>query len=225
MTLDDLIQRFRALAKDTVQPYLWADEDVAAWLSDAEREAAIRGRLLFEDDRPEVCLIAVLPGQRTYPLHPKLYEIVGLRFQSVTDDRARRLQIVSREWLDNGHDDWHGWAARQDSMRYAVQDERSIRLIAAPVVSGVLTIEGYRLPMRPMEDGDDKPEIHEAHHEHLVQWALHKAFSVADAEAFDSDRSLRAERAFTEYFGLRPDSDLRRSTRIDVPQTNTVYLP
>jgi hypothetical protein len=32
-----------------------------------------------------------------------------------------------------------------------------------------------------------------------------------------------AEAAFTAYFGPRPDSNLRRSTRSDVPQTNKVF--
>ena len=46
MTLADLIRRFRVLADDKVQPYLWADEDVIDWLNDAQAQAAVRGRLL-----------------------------------------------------------------------------------------------------------------------------------------------------------------------------------
>ena len=66
--------------------------------------------------------------------------------------------------------------------------------------------------------------FHKAHHEHLIDWALHRAFSVPDAETFDQHRADLAERAFTEYFGLLPDSDMRRITRHDVVHHNTVYL-
>ena len=66
--------------------------------------------------------------------------------------------------------------------------------------------------------------FHKAHHEHLIDWALHRAFSVPDAEAFDPQRAALAEQAFTEYFGPLPDSDLRRITRHDVVHHNTVYL-
>lgn len=64
---------------------------------------------------------------------------------------------------------------------------------------------------------DDVPEIAAIHHEYLVQWALYRAFSVPDTETFDPNRAAIAEREFTQYFGLRPDSDLRRITREDTP--------
>ena len=77
-----------------------------------------------------------------------------------------------------------------------------------------------RLPEGAVVDADTAaPEISELHHEHLVNWALHKAFSIPDAEGFDPQRAQDAERDFTEYFGIRPDSDLRRITREDVPHT------
>ena len=97
----------------------------------------------------------------------------------------------------------------------------------------VLHVEAYRLPLVPMAapaDPDDpaavwpSPEIHEAHHEHLIQWALHKAFSVPDSELFDPERSMLAERAFTAYFGLLPDSDMRRQTREDVQHYVRGYM-
>ena len=91
-------------------------------------------------------------------------------------------------------------------------------------VGDTLQMEVYRLPMLSLADSDT-PEIHEAHHEHLVQWALHRAFSIPDTEAFDPARAASAEATFTRYFGLLPDSDLRRRTREDVPHHNEAILP
>lgn len=71
----------------------------------------------------------------------------------------------------------------------------------------------------------DTPEINKAHHRHLVNWVLHRAFSVPDEEFVDPEKSVRALDNFEQYFGLRPDSDLRRMTRHDVPQVVQAFMP
>ena len=47
MNLEQLIAQFRIDADDLVQPYLWPDDWVAPWLTEAVSEAAVRGRLLY----------------------------------------------------------------------------------------------------------------------------------------------------------------------------------
>lgn len=221
MTLEELIRRFRVLAMDKAQPYLFADEDVIDWLNDAQRQACIRGRLLREDANPAVCEIALTPGQRTYPLHKSVYEIINARIVPVSG-RSRPVFLASREWLD---ENMPGWRDDHGPAEFAIQDDTSIRVSGAITAGDKLAIECYRTPLKLLANDTDKPEIHEAHHEHLIQWALHKAFSVVDAETFDAQRSERAENEFTRYFGTLPDSDLRRVTRIDVPHHNAAILP
>lgn len=222
MTLEELIRRFRVLAMDKAQPYLFADEDVIDWLNDAQRQACIRGRLLREDANPAVCEIALTPGQRTYPLHKSVYEIINARIVPGNGDRARTVFLASREWMDGNMPDWRD---EQGQAEFAIQDDTSIRVVGVITTGDKLAIECYRTPLKVLANDVDKPEIHEAHHEHLIQWALHKAFSVVDAETFDAQRSERAENEFTRYFGTLPDSDLRRVTRIDVPHHNAAILP
>lgn len=62
MTLADLIRRVRTDANDMVEPYFWSDQDVADWLNDAVREAAVRGRLIHESQADAVCRIEVVAG-------------------------------------------------------------------------------------------------------------------------------------------------------------------
>ena len=223
MTLADLIRRFRVLAVDTAEPYFSADVDVKAWLSDAQDQAAMRSRLLLEDENPGVCRITMTVGKHTYKLHASLYELVRLRYQSVADPTlSKPIKLVSREWLDANVPDWRD---QQGEICYAIQGDTTIRLVGVPVEAGVLLIEGYRLPFDPLEDDGDEPEIHAAHHEKLIQWALHRAFSVPDADTFDPNRSAAAEAEFTRYFGPMPDANLRRITREDTPHVNVAYLP
>ena len=62
MNLEQLIQQFRVDADDLVQPYLWPDEWVAQWLTEAQNEAAIRGRLIYEAANAAVSQIAAKNG-------------------------------------------------------------------------------------------------------------------------------------------------------------------
>lgn len=221
MTLEDLIRRFRTLAVDKVQPYLFADEDVTDWLNDAQRQACIRGRLLREDANPAVCEIALDPSQKTYPLHKAVYEIINARIVPVSG-RSRPVFLASREWMDENMPDWRD---EQGQAEFAIQDDTSIRVVGVITTGDKLAIECYRTPLKVLANDTDKPEIHEAHHEHLIQWALHKAFSVPDADGFDAARSAAAEAEFTAYFGPMPDSDMRRTTREDVVHHNAAILP
>lgn len=224
MNLEDFIRRFRALSNDRAQPYFWEDVDIVDWLNDAEAQACVRGRLLREDALPAVTRIALDPGQHTYDLHPALYEIIHLRMIPAAGGRVRTLRLASREWLDAERPDW------RDETRescWAIQGDTTLRVVGAIQSGDVLALECYRLPLEPLslDDQDGEPEIHRAHHEHLIQWVLHKAFSIPDTEVFDPQRAALAEAAFTRYFGPLPDSDLRRSTREDVVHHNKVILP
>lgn len=228
MNLEQLRRRFRVLAKDTVEPFLYADDDIADWLTDAEAQACMRGRLLLDDYTPSVCVVPVVAGTHSYKLHAKLYELVLVRFKATGDTRSDPVRLVSREWMDDNVRDWRdadNWSYTSASRRYAVQSETGLRIVPAPDVAGELLIEGYRLPLKPLANDTDRPEIHEASHEKLVQWALYRAFSVPDSESFDPQRSENAQAEFTRHFGLPVDADLRRSTRTDQVQHNTAYPP
>ena len=223
MKLAELIKRFRTLAHDTVEPYFTSDDILTAWLNDAVSEAAIRGRLIHVSDDPAVCEIQVLSGSSRYDLHETLYELSRTWFDPANGAIGRSVYLVSTETLDNTY--YPDWRTMTGTPQFAVQDDTSIRLIPTPDVDGVLRLEGYCVPMVDMVLPTDAPKIHRAHHVHLVQWALHKAFSVPDTEFFDAERSAIALEDFENYFGLRPDSDLRRITREDKPHVAESFMP
>ena len=222
MTLENLIRRFRVLAQDTEQPFLWSDEAVIEWLNDAQAQACVRGRLIREDENPAVCQIALTPGQHTYPLHASVYELINLRIKGSGAESSRSMAIKSREWLDANVRDWRDM---DRPSQWLIQDDTTLRVVGAIQAGDVLHLECYRLPLKQLANDMDKPEIHAAHHVHLIQWALHKAFSVPDADGFDAARSAAAEAEFTAYFGPMPDSDMRRTTREDVVHHNVSIFP
>ena len=222
MNLEQLIEQFRIDADDMQSPPLWESEWIAAWLTEAQDEAAIRGRLLMDDYTPALTQIPVTAGVSSYALHPKLYEIAVIDFIPEVG-YVQPVYLTSREKLDRDRNGWRNEPA--GIPRSAIQTDNRIRLVPVPSVNGTLRLEAYRLPLKALVNDNDKPEIHEAHHRHLVHWALHRAFSKPDSEAIDKDRAALAEAAFTDYFGRRPDADLRRRTREDGPHVNQGFFP
>lgn len=220
MNLEQLIKQFRIDADDLTEPHFWDAEWIAVWLTEAQAEAAVRGRLLYEAADPAVCQIAVAANAATPELHQSLFELVHLRFQPTGVATSSVLSIKAREELDRIRP---GWRDETGTPRHAIQDDTRITLVPRPELAGTLHIEGYRVPLKALENDTDKPELHEAHHRHLVHWALHRAFSKPDSETIDPQRAAAAEAAFTRYFGPSPDADLRRSTRHDEVQTNKAF--
>lgn len=219
--LEQLIARFRQDALDTVEPHLWSDEAVTQWLNDAQAEAAVRGRLLYESDLPAVCAVAVIAGTAGYALHASLYEITHLSLKEQGDACTWPVLLKSTEWLDENVRNWRDLEGRP---QWAVQTDTRLRLVPRPVAGAALRLEGYRLPIKQLVGDNDAPEIHTAHHRHLVHWALHRGYSQPDSDGRDPGKAETAYAEFERYFGLRPDADLRRATQIDEPQVNKVHL-
>ena len=225
MQLGELIRRFRTQANDKVEPYFNEDEDVKDWLNDAVNEACIRGRLVHESQNNDVCKITVLIGSSRYQLHDSLYELTRIWFKPSDGAKGQCLSLMSAELLDHYYDG-ENWRVKQGNPEHIIQDDTGVRLVPIPIMDGELQLEGYRTPIAVMvEDTDTPVDLHKAHHPYLIEWALHKAFSVPDTEFFDPNRAQIAEAKFTEYFGDRPDSDLRRITREDVPHTVVPFMP
>ena len=218
MILSELIRQFRVLAFDKEQPYLFSDEDITDWLNDAVKEAAIRGRLIHESSNPDVCVINMLPDVDTYPLHESLYEIEHARHTyEVLPARWTNWDVVYQVSQEEVFDGLPYLNKNNGAPAYLVQHDTHIQVHPMPERAGVIKLSGYRIPLAPMVLDTDRPEINIIHHEYLIQWALHKGFGIPDSEVFDMNRSALAEQEFTNYFGQRPDSDLRRITREDVP--------
>lgn len=223
MTLSELISAFRVRANDKAQPYFWSDQEVTDWLNEAEREACLRARLIIESQNPDLCVIPVVANQSVYTISPLLYELTYIAIR--VGECVRPIRLISLEELDRIRP---GWRAEDADFYtdYALQDDKTVRLFPTPSADTELLLEGFRLPMENMlllEKDTATPEINPSHHDKLIEWALHRAFSIPDTEAFDPQRSAMSEQAFISYFGLRPDSDLRRSVREDFPQTAKAF--
>lgn len=223
MNLAQLEARHREVTSDKVgPPYLLSSVVLRQYLNEAEREAAIRARLIHESKDPDICEIAAVSGTSTYPLHPSLYEIDHVSFVPEQDPQRYPVRLVSQEWLDARRPDWRDETGRPE---FAIQGDTTLRLIPRPDAPGTLHLEGYRTPKAQMVADTDVPEINPIHHVHLVEWSQFLFYSTQDSEMYDPRRAAAAEDAFESRFGRAPDADLRRQSREDVPHHVEAFMP
>lgn len=296
MRLLDLLGQFRTDANDVGIPPMWGDLDVMAWLAEAEEEACIRARLLFDDATTDLCEIAVTNAGREYAIDPLITEIV---YAKLTDAYGMDypLDLVKRTWLDVQNPDWRQEATRRPAS--IMHLSKRVAFEVMPDADYTLSLEIYRKPMESLAlrndvtfqdagdtvthtahghtngeavmfaavnittgiaaetlyyirdvaadtyklcavpggavlplttDGngqviylDNEPEIEEAHHRHLVQWALHRAFNIPDADSYDKARASEHMAAFVAQFGEHPGADMRRQQNARAPRAQPTW--
>lgn len=211
MELEALFAEYRRQADDNASPQLTSNTTLFEWVNEAEREAAIRASLLF-DDTSSFLSIAVVAGTHTYTLDPRIHYVENASLQLTSGGRPFDLDLVGLDVIRDHCD----WKSRTGRPKFAVHQERlGLRLWPTPsqYYAGTLTLEVYRYPFAAMDMLDDEPEIPEEHHLGLVDWLLWRTFSQKDGEQYDPGRANDAKGRFEERFGERDSADVMRRKR------------
>ncbi len=206
MNLEELRTEFRERADDLAEPYLWADTAVNRWINEAEREAAERARLIY-DESTKLSRINLEPGKAEYTLSPLVLDVD--QFATRVSD-SRRIDRITREQLDQHGRHWLEAVGDPVSFYFI---GNVLRPYPAPVKADTLQLSVWRLPRETMEGNQDEPEIAERYHERLLDWVLFRAFSKRDPDTHDPGRAANYEAAFEASFGIRRDSNVQRKQR------------
>lgn len=212
MNVADFITAFRIELADNEAPYLWSDEEIAAYLNEAVQEACERAHLIEDRATPTVCVVALEPGVDTYSLHPSVFQIKRLTF------RGRPLGETSVQALD---DERPGWEACTGQPREFVFEQASgvlparVRLMPTPAQTEPINLTVYRDALKKLSADMDqgKPEIHERYHARLKDWVYRCAYLKQDVETLDKSRAAEFDGLFTQAFGARPDANVQRKQR------------
>lgn len=210
MDLGELHQSFRTRVRDEVEPYLWTDQFVTDALNEAEREACVRSRLIFDDSTTDVCEISVTSGTGRYSPH-KSVDVVETAYVTDAYGITYSLEIIDQVTLVRRYPRWHDESSGVPA--YLIHNEKTITLFPTPDADYTLSIGVFRLPIADMEVTVDEPEINEVHHNGLIDWVEFRAFSIPDVDTYDQKKSERAEAAFIRRFGIRVDANVRRKHR------------
>jgi hypothetical protein len=210
VTLEELQAQFWSDADDVAEPHIFDAADVTVWLNEAEDEACMRADLIEEADDSDFCEITVVPSTTSYALHAKLLRVTYLAHLATDATERTEIAIRQRNEVDRIRADWR--TVEQDPPDLAMVTGQKLRLASVPTVAGTILLECTRLPLEPMADDADEPEIPALHHRGLIQWALYRAYSKPDTETRDPGRAAGALAIFERLFGLRTDSDMRRAS-------------
>lgn len=214
MNLRGLIEQFRILAQDKVRPYLWPDDEVAPWFAEAEKEAAIRSRLIHDSDEFVVGI-----GETTIDLPDGLFDIQYAEVRSASGE-AKEISATDRTTLNAKRP---GWRTESKQPVDYIHDDKSLTFGSVPDAEFTLYLEFYRTPSKALQQDSDKPEINDQHHGNLVDWVLFRAYSKPDPDTQNPGKAKEAEERFEDYFGKRPDADLRRRQNANRPHRNRLH--
>jgi hypothetical protein len=220
MNLEALETSFRRDTDDQATPYLWSHDWFVDSLNEAIHEACIRGKLIFDKTTPAVCRIAVnAAAGSTYKLHESINEITYVTLEDSGGNKYQ-LGIKDREELDRLKPGWRECTGRPENI---IRDDKTLELDSTISESYTLRLEVHRNPICPLSKDGDIPEIHSAHHLRLLDWVKHLAYAIPDTETYNPGKSEKAEAAFEENFGVRPDSEKRRDQNANRPHRNKCW--
>jgi hypothetical protein len=206
MNLEKLRDRCRAKTGDLKKPYLWSDDEWRDYFNEAVNEACIRARLIEQD--------GIELDQTANDAYADIPEHVW-SVQRVTFN-GRRLMLCDKAMLDDCEGD--AWEERTADIPIACFEVSGrLRFYPIPTTAGDVQMHGFCTPETPMkEDADEPIGVRVRLHEKLLDWALHAAYSKADADTFNAALADKYEAAFERVFGPRPDEKAMRRLRINV---------
>ena len=208
MNLRDLILLFRTEVDDVAEPYLWSDEELGEYATDAQNEACRRARLLIDSSTTAVCQYNVLAGDPWITLDPRVIFVRRARVAS----RTPRLSRLSYRDLDA----IPGWEAQTGTVQSFITDMETgkLRLYkywpaddplpvppATATVMDTLNLTVVRLPLTDLTHLDDEVEIHARYARNLRHWMAHRAYLKRDEDTFDEKKAAQAESLFVREFG------------------------
>jgi hypothetical protein len=219
MLLTELVKTLRnQYLDDVVKPYLWEDDDLVSYISQAENEACERANLIIDSSTPAICQIPILTGIIGYPLSDKVLLVRRVAFgTSVNTAYPLVQQTASR--LDATHP---GWTHRPGQpVAYICEENGTIQIV--PQIGGTSGTSGtagtagtafLQVSRYPINDlslnsslsgtagkGITYPESPAQYHVKLLSWAAHLAFLKNDSETYNMAKAEKYERDFDRDFG------------------------
>lgn len=204
MTLQELIDLYRAQADDRSRSLGGCDDDALAsdavltiYANEAEAEACRRGQLL-RDSYSAMCTIPFAAGDESVAFAPQIVRIL----RAAIDSKA--IDVFSAEEMDCFMPGWE-FQDRRDAPQRLVTGMSTgrLNLWPRPAAPGVLRLTVQRLPLKPMRDMRDKPEIRPELHPALAEWMLYRVYSSQDTELYNDAKAALCLRRFEEEFGRK----------------------
>lgn len=203
MNSTNLHDAFREDVRDTQSPYLWTSSEVYRYANDAQNVfCRLQGGIA--DASSSLTQIAASAGEAFGTVSSKLLKV---RYAARASDSVE-VEILNFEDLQrtSALDDY-GYSARMslDATQGVIRamivgmESNRVRFVPVPETAETIALIVYRMPLEDITGAGIDLEIDEQHHEHLLLWMKHRAYSKQDAETFDKGKATEFETRFREY--------------------------
>lgn len=198
MKVSALIREYRRESDDTAEPPFVADADLIDLANEAEEEACRRALLLRDTTTTAVCVYAITAGNPVVTLHASIIDVLRVKMTAETVP----LPFVPQDEMDRVNVGWDSMTGKPRAVVVG-RDTGKLRLWPSPTANETLTLTVTRLPVAPMNDAEDSPEIPAAYHRALAQWMLYRVYSIQDSELYDAKKADKCLARFEGEFGRR----------------------
>lgn len=197
MTLAELIELYRADSLDQADPPFCSDELLTIYANEAQDEACRRA-LLLRDSSSALSSVAFGAGDESVVLDAR----VVLVLRAFVDGRT--VDVVDVEAMDCTRPGWQFDARRDTPQRLiAGMTTGRLHLWPVPAQAGTIRMTVQRLPMKPLRNDTDKPEIRPELHRSLVPWMLYRAYSREDNDLYNDRKAAVHLAKFEAEFGRK----------------------
>lgn len=164
--------------------------------NEAQVEACRRGRLLVDSSTPEICHYSIMADNPVIVLDSRVLFIRRARLVTA----ATRLLGIRTELLDRAGTMWEDDIG---DVSHVVINWQSgaLRLYPIPQDDDELRLTVVRMPLAPMVDEEDTPEINSRFHEGLIHWMKYRAYNQQDTDLEKTPRAMKFLGLFEEEFG------------------------
>lgn len=197
--LDEMIARWRRDMEDTVEPYLWSDDEITEYLDEAQDEFCQEVDVLNHE-------ISI-----SYTASVPWVDIPSYvtRLRDVEDASTGRTIFLynHEEWPEVIKTDDYGtwivasdWKQKTGTPEALITDTESgqARVYPIPTADGTFTATVYRRPLEPLADTEEFEVTDRQHQRCMLYKARSLGYLKHDTETFDAAKAGEFEGMFND---------------------------
>ncbi|WP_025915515.1 hypothetical protein [Herminiimonas sp. CN] len=193
MNSTELRDQFRADVVDQMEPFLWSDPEIYDYLDDAQKMfCRLTGGL--GDASTLLTVLNYTPASDWVPLSALILKLRNA--YNVTDGLP--IEVINFEGMAQLRIRFDGRTGRVKYLITGMEPGKA-RLYPAPDAVGTIQLLVDRLPLKTIDDEDQKLEVADQHKTGLGLWMKSRAYSKQDAETFDRNKAEGFEQKFRVY--------------------------
>jgi len=196
--LDDMISKFRREMEDTVEPYLWSEDDIVDYLDQAQDE--------FCEKVDALTSIVEITYSATDEYVDLPNYVTRVRYAELVDG-TRVALFNAEEWReDRGLSDDYGVSIHQSSWQTDTNEKVSavitdletdkLRLYPIPTADSSLKVHVYRRPVELLADAGEFEVKDKAQQRCILLKARALAYEKHDAETYNPRMAAEYEQRF-----------------------------